>query len=207
MIRADSSRRRVFLSTAVCRAAMCVAAALNVNAEDWPQFRGPNASGVAAESRNPPVEFSTEKNVAWKVELTKGVACPTVAGGRVFATSAIQTAENGKFTVHAFDAVTGEQQWEQSFETGKLPEITSPNEHASSTPATDGQRVYVHFSTLGMLCLDAGNGELVWQHKLPTSVQSWAIGRAPSAATRSCEQQLRAERATRRCVQSLRRSS
>ena len=53
--------------------------------EDWPQFRGPNASGIASESTNPPLHFSAEENVKWSVELGKGVACPVIADGRLFA--------------------------------------------------------------------------------------------------------------------------
>ncbi|MFP6764207.1 MAG: hypothetical protein VB858_11325, partial [Planctomycetaceae bacterium] len=71
-----------------------IAAALRPAAsEDWAQFRGPNASGIAAESQHPPVEFSTEQNVAWSVELGRGVACPVIADGRCFATTMTQSGQ------------------------------------------------------------------------------------------------------------------
>ena len=44
-------------------------------AENWPQWRGPLAGGVAAEG-DYPVEFSSDKNVAWKLALP-GVGCST----------------------------------------------------------------------------------------------------------------------------------
>ena len=37
-------------------------------AEDWAQFRGPNATGIAAESTNPPIRFSLEENLQWSAE-------------------------------------------------------------------------------------------------------------------------------------------
>ena len=48
-------------------------------AEDWPQFRGPNCTGISKESRKLPVKFSFEEKVKWSVEATrfkqsKGVA-------------------------------------------------------------------------------------------------------------------------------------
>ena len=148
------------------------------SAEDWAQFRGPNATGIAAESTNPPLEFSTEHNVAWSVELGRGVACPIIADGRCFATT---MTEDGKFAVLGFDAATGKQLWKKEYETGKLPEITPPNEHASSTPASDGERVFVHFSTIGLLALDAKTGDELWRHSLPMPfyLMGWGAANSP----------------------------
>ena len=134
--------------------------------EDWPQFRGPNASGISKESKNLPVEFSvkTNKNVKWSADLGRGIACPVISQGRAFSTTMV---DESTFAVVAFDAVTGKSLWKQEFDAGELPDITAPNEQASSTPATDGERVYVHFSTLGMLALSATDGEVLWQKELP----------------------------------------
>lgn len=63
------------------------------------------------------------------------------------------------FSVFAFEAATGKKLWQRDFETGKLPRITPPNSHASSTPASDGKQVYVYCSTLGLIALDAMNGD------------------------------------------------
>ena len=157
---------------------LMLAIAATARAEDWPQFRGPNATGVSTESENLPVEFSSTENVAWSVELGKGIACPVIADGRLFATAMVgeQT-----FAVFGFDSATGQEIWRQEFETGPLPEIMSPNEHASSTPATDGQRVYVHFSTLGLLALDASSGKVLWKHplQLPFYLMGWGAANSP----------------------------
>jgi hypothetical protein len=58
--------------------------AVRLEAEDWPQFRGPNASGVSSSSSRLPREFSHDRNVAWSAELGEGIASPVVAAGRVF---------------------------------------------------------------------------------------------------------------------------
>ena len=103
------------------------------SAEDWPQFRGVNASGVSTQSKNLPVKFSADENVAWKAELGEGIGCPVVTGGRVFATAMVGPK---KFGVFCFDAVGGKQLWRKELDTGKLPAIMPPNTQASSTPAT-----------------------------------------------------------------------
>ena len=50
------------------------------SAEDWPQFRGPNASGVYPGSHRLPTTFSHEHNLRWSVELGEGIPSPVVAG-------------------------------------------------------------------------------------------------------------------------------
>lgn len=151
---------------------------VQARAEDWPQFRGPNATGIAAESTHPPVTFSTTENVRWSVPLGPGVACPIVVAGRVHVTS---MSPDGQFVVAAYDAVTGAELWSTTFDPGPLPEITPPNEPASSTPAGDGERVYVHLSTRGLLALDAKTGSPVWEHKLPPPfyLMGWGAANSP----------------------------
>ncbi|MGE0605621.1 MAG: PQQ-binding-like beta-propeller repeat protein [Pirellulales bacterium] len=148
-----------------------------VRAEDWPQFRGMNASGLSLESSNLPTEFSTEQNCRWSVELKEGIASPIISAGRVFAT---EMSGPGTFAVLAFDAAEGKPLWRQEFETGPLPTLMPPNVPASSTPASDGTKVYVHFCTLGMLALDAATGEVVWKRPLPEAFYLMAWGDANS---------------------------
>jgi outer membrane protein assembly factor BamB len=172
-------KRRSSFASQLAVAAWLAALPANVaQAEDWPQFRGPNASGVSSAAHLLPTQFSQTENVAWVGRLGEGVGSPIVAGGRLFATA--MTGER-EFTVFAFDAATGTRQWKRTFATGKLPRITPPNSHASSTPASDGQRVYVYFSTLGLLALDAARGTTEWQLRLPTPsyLMDWGAASSP----------------------------
>ena len=70
----------------------------SLQAEDWAQFRGPNASGVSTESKNLPVVFSFEKNVLWKKTLGEGIACPIVVQGRVIATTMADYCTSAMYT-------------------------------------------------------------------------------------------------------------
>ena len=67
-----------------------VAAAEDV-ADNWHQWRGPNATGVAPKG-NPPVQWDEETNIKWKVEIPgNGSSTPIVWGNQVFILTAIKT--------------------------------------------------------------------------------------------------------------------
>src|SRR4051812_45268450 len=73
---------------------------------DWPQFRGPNASGVSEET-NLPIEFGPDKNVVWKTALPPGNSSPAIAGNRIYVTAV----ENDKLFTIALDRATGRILW------------------------------------------------------------------------------------------------
>src|ERR1051326_7010039 len=52
----------------------------------WPQFRGPNGSGVALDAK-PPVSFGPASNALWTISLPSGYSSPCVWGGRIFLTA------------------------------------------------------------------------------------------------------------------------
>lgn len=70
----------VFLATIVTAA---VAAA---GPPAWPQFRGPEGSGVAPDYEKPPSQIGPDKNVKWKVAVPSGLSSPIIAGDRLFLT-------------------------------------------------------------------------------------------------------------------------
>jgi outer membrane protein assembly factor BamB len=146
-------------------------------AEDWPQFRGPNASGVST-STGLPAEFSYTDKVRWQATLGDGVGSPVIVQGKVFSTAMTGP---GTFTVYCHETATGKELWKRAFETGTLPRITPPNSHASSTPAADGRRVYVYFSTIGLVGLDATDGKELWRHPLPRPayLMDWGAASSP----------------------------
>src|SRR5580693_1689697 len=56
------------------------------DAANWPQFRGPNASGIAAAGAAPPVELS-KQHLLWKQAVPEGHSSPSVWGERIFLTA------------------------------------------------------------------------------------------------------------------------
>ncbi len=60
----------------------------------WPQWRGPNGSGVSTESNLPQSWSSDGKNIRWKVRIPgEGASSPVVSGGRIFLTTAYDSTE------------------------------------------------------------------------------------------------------------------
>ncbi len=169
--------RPVAYGSAVKRLCTLALIVSSLQAEDWAQFRGSNGSGISS-SKNVPAEFSADKNIAWKARLGDGVGSAIVKNGVVFATG---MAGDGKVVLQAFDAATGAPKWKSEFDTGTLPRITPPNSHASSTPTTDGERVYVHFSTIGLLAFDFATGKEVWRYSMPRPAYLMDWGAASSA--------------------------
>ena len=127
----------------------------------WPQFRGPNSSGVA-ETANPPVEFGSNTNLLWKIKVPPGVSSPCLWGDRIFLTAA----EEGKLLTLAVNRPDGKVLWRQAVVAEKPREIHKKNHPAAATPATDGHSVCVYHPTFGLIGYDFDGREL-WRQPMP----------------------------------------
>jgi outer membrane protein assembly factor BamB len=174
-----TSRLRAASLPPIFFAALLMAGVSSLQADDWPQFRGPNCTGISQTTKSLPVEFSATKNVRWSCELGDGVGCPVVAAGRVFVSGQVDESTIGLF---AFDAQSGAELWKRTWDTGALAEVHLTNSHSSTTPAADAERVYFYFSTLGMIAVDAQTGKDVWHRELPTPffVFKWGPAMSPT---------------------------
>src|SRR5689334_10846491 len=72
----------------------------------WPQFRGPNGSGIA-EDEKPPVELGPDKNVKWKIEVPSGLSSPIIVGDKLVLTAF----EDGKLYTIAYNRADGSEDW------------------------------------------------------------------------------------------------
>ncbi len=133
-----------------------------VVSEDWTQWRGPNRDGQIARSEWPNSLSHHSLKELWSTDLAEGYASPVLTTDLVFS---VETRDKKEEVVRAFDRNTGEQQWE--FATSgamKVPFYAARNgSWARSTPATDGDYLYV-LSMLDVLtCLDVKTGKEIWQ--------------------------------------------
>jgi outer membrane protein assembly factor BamB len=169
--------------------------------EPWPQFRGPEARGVA---RGPmlPDRWSTSENIAWKTDVPgRGWSSPIVWGNRVFLTTAVSSDELEKpgkglyfggnrpeprrvqldHRVLCLDLTSGKILWQRSVHQGPANSpIHVKNSFASETPVTDGQRVFAYFGNVGLYCVDL-EGKVMWSRPFETRAtrNGWGTAASP----------------------------
>lgn len=132
-------------------------------ADNWPAWRGPRGDGTSRESGFP-VEWSTNRNLAWQTPVPgQGHASPIVHGNRVFTVSALPDTEER--VLLCYDAASGRRLWQSTVLTSPLERVHALNSHASSTPATDGGRVFTAFLDVREAVVSAHDleGRQVWQ--------------------------------------------
>jgi len=133
-----------------------------VLAENWPAWRGPRGDGTSLE-KNVPVRWSGTENVVWKVPVPgKGHASPMVWADRIFVVTALPAKEHRLLL--CLDRSSGKMLWQRVVLEAPLERINKLNSHASSTPATDGEKVYVSFLDRDKMFIAAYdfNGKKVW---------------------------------------------
>ena len=143
----------------------------------WPQFRGPNSSGVGA--GRPPVHFGADQNVLWKATVGSGLSSPSIWKGHVFITEFDRT--NKQLATLCLDRRSGKMLWKRTVTTGEIEEVHEISSPASPTPATDGERVYVYFGSYGLVCYDF-DGKQQWERRLPLPENPYGAVASPIIA-------------------------
>ena len=148
---------------------------------DWPAWRGPTADGHATAGQNVPLTWSETENVIWRAPVRgRGHSSPTVVGHRVYVATA--DAATQELLVLALDRATGKAAWETVVHRGPLEsgnhKISSA---ASSTVASDGERLYINFlhaKAIFTTALDA-SGKILWQTRVADYVAHQGFGASP----------------------------
>ncbi|MBM3753621.1 MAG: hypothetical protein FJW38_06540 [Acidobacteria bacterium] len=141
-------------------------------AADWPAFRGPNGSGLAA--GNPPVEFGPSKNVGWKVSPPQGKSSPVIVGDKLFLTG-----HNGEalLTV-AYDTATGKEQWRRELKRRNTQKRHKLNDAAAPTAVADAKRVVVFFSEYGLAAY-GHDGKELWTIPMDSFASMQGVSTSP----------------------------
>jgi outer membrane protein assembly factor BamB len=186
-------RPTAFFSIVCC--CLCFASQLHAQpnrestAKNWHQWRGPEGNGVSR-SANPPIEWSEQRNLNWKVAIDgNGTSTPIIWGNRLFLLTAVNTDKvdrtlpkpedqpdrvfgikypntSHKFVVLCLDRKTGKELWRRTATEGVPHEgHHGDNDFASASPTTDGERLYCWFGSAGLFCYDL-DGEKLWERGL-----------------------------------------
>jgi outer membrane protein assembly factor BamB len=159
---------------------------------EWPGFRGPEGTGVSTE-KGLPVEWGEKENLTWKVKLPgPGSSSPIVWGDRVFVTSYSGYAEgNGDpgdvKNLHrhlvCVDRNKGKIIWSSDVP-ARQPELdwkraVQQHGYSTSTPVTDGERVYAFFGKTGVFAYDF-DGKQLWHADVGKLLNAFGTGASPA---------------------------
>ena len=169
-----------------CCGALLLFWTLESHGANWPQFRGPGASGVDSSATLPTRwDLKDRENVLWKVTVPGlSHASPVIWGDRVYVATAVAPGkaelkvglygdieplkENQPQEWHllAYDKQTGKEVWNVSALKGVPRNQRHPKAtHCNSTPATDGTAILALFGSEGLFCFDL-QGKLLWKKDL-----------------------------------------
>ena len=178
-------RAKIWLQAAGC--AFFLLGHVLAESENWPGFRGPKGCGVSS-TADPPVKWSEDDNVSWKIELPcLGHSSPVIWDDLIFLTGARPVGETlsepkwsnrpgahnnlpitreQEFVALAVDRKTGAIVWEKVLHR-QLPHEGGHETGtlASATPATDANHLFAFFGSYGLYALDH-SGKLLWKHDL-----------------------------------------
>ncbi|HUU19858.1 MAG TPA: PQQ-binding-like beta-propeller repeat protein [Sedimentisphaerales bacterium] len=145
-----------------CSVTLALMAFNTTLAENWPCFRGPTRQGISNE-KGVPLEWSQASNIVWKRPIPgEGWSSPIVFDERVFVTTA--TDGGASFRLLCLDRLTGTVLWNKQVLRQKPGHKQNFNSYASSSPVTDGRRVYV-LAFDGTLAAVSMEGSVIWTHR------------------------------------------
>ena len=143
-------------------------------ADGWNQFRGPDGSGIAPDSR-PPIKIDAAKPT-WKIALPPGHSAPVLSARRIFITGL----EQGRLVALAFDKATGKLAWRRAAPVATIERVHTANSPAAPSALVDKGRVFVWFGSFGLLCYDHDGREL-WRKPIPTPRTLYGTSTSPIA--------------------------
>ena len=150
-------RTRALVVASLSTHALTAAAA---PAADWPQYRGPRHDGSAVEKDIAERWPKGEPKVLWKKPAGNAFGSFAVAGGRAF----LFMERDRNEALVALNPDTGDELWSATIDR-TIFEGQGGN-GPRSTPAVEGDRVYVLGTYFKLACLNAADGKVVWQHDL-----------------------------------------
>jgi outer membrane protein assembly factor BamB len=153
----------------------------NVQAADWPQWRGTNRDGKSADTGLLKEWPKEGPSLAWKITgLGGGYSGPSIAAGQVFGMSNRGDDE----VVWALSETDGKELWVARLGPAfKQPGWPQGKEGPGCTPTVDGELLYVEGMGGEVACLQVKDGKILWQHNLTRdfggTVPPWSYRESP----------------------------
>ncbi|MCB1063344.1 MAG: PQQ-binding-like beta-propeller repeat protein [Verrucomicrobiae bacterium] len=141
-------------------------------ANDWPNWRGPNHDGSSDDEASYPTKFSKTDKVKWTAQLAgTGASTPIVHGDAVFVTSVDE--EEGGVMAYCLDRASGDVKWRKKLGDGVRKDDRS--DFAGPSAATDGKLVFF-FTGNGDLAAFDFAGKESWKRNIQKDYGEFAFG-------------------------------
>ena len=174
------SARRLVIAAA-CAVAVATGLASNLDARraggNWPQWRGPDRTGVSAETG---LLTSWPQNGPARVWTTTGLGAGfsslAVAGNRIFT---MGDRRDGQYVL-AYDEESGKELWATRIGGRHVDEYGGPR----GTPTVDGALLYAIDTDGDLVCLESATGRERWRKSMPRDfggrmMSSWMFAESP----------------------------
>jgi len=144
--------------------------------ENWPGFRGPGGQGITNET-NLPVVWNDSTGIFWRTDIPGfGWSSPVVWNDQIFLSTATDSGKSCR--VLALDLDSGDIIWNNKVLEQVPGHMHHKNSYASSTPVTDGQRLYAVFGDGSIVALNF-EGKIVWQNREIHHYSEHGLGASP----------------------------
>lgn len=143
----------------VFASAILVSVHATLDAENWPQWRGPDANGISRE-KNLPLKWTPAENVTWKLAMPAWTgATPIIWGEQIF----LNVAEGNDLYLWSVNRTDGTLQWKKFLSGGNM-KLRKQN-MSSPSPVTNGRAVWVMTGT-GILRAFDFKGTELWMRDI-----------------------------------------
>ena len=134
-----------------------------LKSSNWGSFRGDGNSQT--KEIGLPMEWSDEKNLAWRVDLDGyGQSTPVIFGTNIYSTSTLGE-ESEKLIIRCHDLSVGNLKWKKIFDSPVKIKRSQSVSQAAPSPVTDESGVYAFFESGLLIALDH-DGEVLWKRSL-----------------------------------------
>ncbi len=178
-----SRMQRILLSTTAIAAVLAGVAAFRTGAAapaadgEWPQWRGPNRTGISLEKGLLKQWGDGGPALAWKSGgLGQGFSSLAISGGKIFTMGDLG---NDQY-VFAMNQVNGAILWKTRVGAAWHDEFPGPR----GTPTVDGELLYAIGTEGDLVCLEAASGKERWRRSLPKDfggymMSDWKYSESP----------------------------
>ncbi|MFH0842526.1 MAG: PQQ-binding-like beta-propeller repeat protein [Bacteroidota bacterium] len=150
---------------------------VNVNAQGWPQFLGPNRNSTSDQKGLLRSWPEKGPEVLWTANVGPGYGGPVIADGKVYL---LDRDDQTGDKMRCFDFSTGKELWSYSYNAPGTVQYPG----SRSVPALDGSRVYSCGPYGDLYCIDINTHKPLWNKNIMkdfggTKLPTWAISQCP----------------------------